>query len=92
MTWSEKRFELAYSDDGWWAVRDSEITLWKEEVVDLLNEQEKRIEVQQRIISNQELRLNKIKTVLKESYNEIPKGYDAHSTIFIIAEKLGIEM
>ena len=33
-----KRFELAYEHDNWWAVRDGDITLWKEEVVDLLNE------------------------------------------------------
>ena len=33
-----KRFVLAYDDD-WWAVRDGGITLWKEEVVDLLNRQ-----------------------------------------------------
>ena len=35
---SEKRFELAYEQGGWWAVRDGDITLWKEEVVALLNE------------------------------------------------------
>lgn len=37
-----KRFTLAYSDDTekskWWAVRDGDITLWKEEVVYLLNQ------------------------------------------------------
>lgn len=32
-----KRFGLAYDHGGWWAVRDGDITLWKEEVVDLLN-------------------------------------------------------
>ena len=39
---NEKRFTLAYSDDSekskWWAVRDEDITLWKEEVVYLLNQ------------------------------------------------------
>lgn len=35
-----KRYELAYENEDWWAVRDGEITLWKEEVVDKLNEQE----------------------------------------------------
>ena len=35
---NEKRFELAYEQGNWWAVRDGNITLWKEEVVDLLNE------------------------------------------------------
>lgn len=33
-----KRFKLAYKQDEWWAVRDGEITLWKEEVIHLLNE------------------------------------------------------
>ena len=32
-----KRFELAYKKGDWWAVRDGGITLWKEEVVGLLN-------------------------------------------------------
>lgn len=32
-----KRFELAYEKGNWWAVRDGDITLWKEEVVGLLN-------------------------------------------------------
>ena len=36
---TEKRFELAYNND-WWAVRADGITLWKEEVVHLMNEQE----------------------------------------------------
>lgn len=34
---TKKRFTLAYKKDDWWAVRDDEITLWKEEVVHLLN-------------------------------------------------------
>lgn len=32
-----KRFELAYEKGNWWAVRDGDITLWKEEVISLLN-------------------------------------------------------
>ena len=35
---TEKRFELAYEQGDWWAVRDGDTTLWKEEVVALLNE------------------------------------------------------
>ena len=35
---TEKRFELAYEKGNWWAVRDGDITLWKEEVIHLLNE------------------------------------------------------
>lgn len=33
-----KRFSLAYEKGNWWAVRDGDITLWKEEVIHLLNE------------------------------------------------------
>ena len=33
-----KRFKLAYEKGNWWAVRDGDITLWKEEVIHLLNE------------------------------------------------------
>ena len=33
-----KRFTLAYEKGNWWAVRDWDITLWKEEVIHLLNE------------------------------------------------------
>ena len=40
---SEKRFELAYEQGDWWAVRDGDITLWKEEVVDKMNEQQATI-------------------------------------------------
>ena len=39
---TEKRFTFAYETNNqyliWWAVRDGDITLWKEEVVDLLND------------------------------------------------------
>lgn len=38
---TEERFNLAYETNDqyciWWAVRDGDITLWKEEVVSLLN-------------------------------------------------------
>ena len=33
-----KRFKLAYEKGNWWAVCDGDITLWKEEVIHLLNE------------------------------------------------------
>ena len=47
-----KRYELAYENEDWWAVRDGEITLWKEEVIGLLNEQEETIKKQnQEILS-----------------------------------------
>ena len=35
---TDKRFTLAYEQGNWWAVRDGDITLWKEEVIHLLNE------------------------------------------------------
>lgn len=40
----EKRFALAYEQGNWWAVRDGDITLWKEEVIHLLNEQQDTIQ------------------------------------------------
>lgn len=43
-----KRFKLAYKKGDWWAVRDGEITLWKEEVIHLLNElYEENVELKQ---------------------------------------------
>ena len=42
-----KRFELAYEKGNWWAVRDGDITLWKEEVVGLLNKQHEQIQLLQ---------------------------------------------
>ncbi len=35
---TDKRFELAYEKGNWWTVRDGDITLWKEEVIGLLNQ------------------------------------------------------
>jgi len=40
---NEKRFTLAYEKGNWWAVKDGDITLWKEEVIGLLNEQDETI-------------------------------------------------
>ena len=39
-----KRFTLAYEKEDWWAVKDGDITLWKEEVIATLNEQDQRIQ------------------------------------------------
>ena len=52
-----KRFTLAYKKDDWWAVRDGEITLWKEEVVDLLNNLYKENEELKK--ENKELQITK---------------------------------
>ena len=30
---TEKRFTLAYEKGNWWAVKDGDITLWKEETI-----------------------------------------------------------
>lgn len=35
---TNKRFKLAYEKGNWWAVQDNGVTLWKEEVVDMLNQ------------------------------------------------------
>lgn len=37
MTENKKRFTLAYEKGNWWAVRDGDIILWKEEVIAELN-------------------------------------------------------
>ena len=61
---TEKQFTLAYllnnEDDDWWAVRNGEITLWKEEVVDLLNEQDKEIQAQSNVIKGYQERNEKL--------------------------------
>lgn len=41
---TEKRYTLAYKKGDWWAVKDGDITLWKEEVIATLNKQDKRIQ------------------------------------------------
>jgi len=78
---TEKRFELAYSNDlendKWWAVRDWDITLWKEEVVHLLNEQseritdleEKEIELGRNYLIKLEFEQKVKETLQKEIYN-----------------------
>lgn len=50
----DKRFTLAHENDKWWAVRDGDITLWKEEVIHLLNEFDN--ETQQLQKENKELK------------------------------------
>ena len=58
---TEKRFELAYEKGNWWAVRDGEITLWKEEVIGLLNEQD--IEIK-RLKEELKMELKQVKAIL----------------------------
>ena len=67
-----KRFKLAYKKGDWWAVRDGEITLWKEEVIHLLNElNEENEELKQ---ENEDLKTSKEywrkKCLSKDSYNK----------------------
>ena len=61
-----KRFKLAYEKGNWWAVRDGEITLWKEEVVGLLNEQEEMIKRLKTIREEQTETILKQKRKIKE--------------------------
>ena len=61
-----ERFELAYEKGNWWAVSDGELTLWKEEVVDLLNEQDKQIKE----LKKEKYRLNsKVRRLIDELAN-----------------------
>lgn len=58
----DKRFTLAYEKGKWWAVRDGEITLWKEEVIGLLNEQHETIQNKQNhivVLENKIVRMRK---------------------------------
>ena len=64
---TEKRFKLAYKKDDWWAVRDGEITLWKEEVIHLLNElNEENEELKERV---KQLQIDN--TVLNKRYGAL---------------------
>lgn len=67
-----KRFKLAYKKGDWWAVRDGEITLWKEEVIHLLNELHKENEELKK--ENEDLNTSKEywreKCLSKDSYNK----------------------
>ena len=47
---NNKRFNLAYEKGNWWAVNDSGITLWKEEVIYLLNKQDEYIKILEQYI------------------------------------------
>ena len=47
---NNKRFNLAYKQGDWWAVNDSGITLWKEEVIYLLNKQDEYIKILEQYI------------------------------------------
>ena len=64
---SEKRFELAYEQGNWWAVRDGDITLWKEEVVDKLNEQQDTITA----LKEENEKLKKENRMLKKDLNKL---------------------
>ena len=76
---TEKRFSLAYSNDlendNWWAVRDGDVTLWKEEVVDLLNQFDERNRELNNRCSKLQSRYDKGKTssvaVLVETENTV---------------------
>ena len=66
-----ERFELAYEKGNWWAVKDYDITLWKEEVIYLLNQLHKDNERlnkelvgKNEIIRMQEIRLCKIQNTI----------------------------
>lgn len=71
-----KQFTLAYEKGNWWAVKDGDITLWKEEVIYLLNEQHETIMTQKTQIDflqdeNKDFRnkIDKNKNTLNEMIN-----------------------
>ena len=84
-----KRFTLAYEKGNWWAVRDGDITLWKEEVIGLLNELHEE---------NEQLKgsLYAEKTNTAEVINDYSKQFKRHSKEFSfmidLAEDLGVDV
>ena len=68
-----KRFELAYEKGNWWAVRDEDITLWKEEVIHLLNElHEENQELKQELHKIYELAtVNKVRDIVENVYDDL---------------------
>ena len=68
-----KRFELAYEKGNWWAVRDEDITLWKEEVIHLLNElHEENQELKQELHKIYELAIvNKVRDIVENVYDDL---------------------
>lgn len=72
---TEKRFTLAYNENTWWAVRNGYITLWKEEVIDELNNQDRIIESQTKQLQKQHLKITELekenKRLKKEQYGAI---------------------
>ncbi len=68
-----KRFELAYEKGNWWAVRDGDITLWKEEVIHLLNElHEENQELKQELHKIYELAtVDKVRDIVENVYDDL---------------------
>ena len=83
---TEKRFTLAYEKGDWWAVRDGDITLWKEEVIGELNALHEENEKLKRQICNLEHtrdfcaecceRLEKENEQLKSEIREVRGAYE----------------
>ena len=79
---NEKRFTLAYEKGNWWAVRDYDITLWKEEVISLLNalheeNQELRMDNDIKFWKHQFMsQYNENQVILHELSLAINKGYE----------------
>jgi len=96
---TEKRFKLAYSNDmehdKWWAVRDWDITLWKEEVVHLLNEQHEtitRLQLDRDSLATgfDEYQVQVAET-LQKHYNQTLNTHIARF-VKLLAEELGIDL
>ncbi len=82
---SNERFELAYENDNWWAVNDSGITLWKEEVIYLLNKQDEYIKILEHYIIQNEI-VDKKYEKFKEWYKKHPE-YSTISDLFLEFEE-----
>ena len=77
----DKRFTLAYEKGNWWAVRDYDITLWKEEVIYLLNElHEENQQLRQKLkLTNNmdkiQYHLNQLNQLLNDDLNDDEKDF-----------------
>lgn len=81
---TEKRFTLAYEKGNWWAVRDGDITLWKEEVVGLLNQLNDENEQLKKV-------MNELKDMLQRDIDTGVRSYPLKLSEYLVSalEKIG---
>lgn len=70
---NDKRFSLAYElEDGGWAVNDYDITLWRSEVIYILNKlHEENVELKSKLKMLEDI--DKLLPELEDCYNSMKK-------------------